>query len=89
MTAEGGVHAPHLETGAVRAHAPGIGGGGTAADPALAAEDTVTATSRAPNTSKCTTKPTTVHTKPPENVTLRDTHVLFACTGELGQDIRF
>ncbi len=56
VTVEGGARAPHHETGAVRAHAPGRGGGGIAADPALAAEDTVTATSRAPNTSKYTTE---------------------------------
>lgn len=51
VTAEGGAHAPHHETGAARAHAPGRGGGGIAADPAPAAEATVTATSRAPDTS--------------------------------------
>ncbi|KAI3365617.1 hypothetical protein L3Q82_010701 [Scortum barcoo] len=58
VTAEGGVHAPHHETGAVHARAPGRGGGGTAADPALAAVDTVTATSKALNTSKCTKEQT-------------------------------
>lgn len=56
MTAEEDALALHHETGAGRAHAPGRGGGGIAADPALAAEDTVTATSRAPDTSKATTK---------------------------------
>lgn len=56
MTAEGDVHALHHETGAVRAHAPGRGGGGIVADLALAAEDTATATSRAPNISKYATK---------------------------------
>ncbi len=57
VTAEGDARAPRHETGAVRAHAPGRGGGDIAADPALAAEDTVTATSRAPDTSKYTTRP--------------------------------
>lgn len=52
MTGEGDARAPHHETSAVLAHAPGRGRGGIAADPALAAEDTVTATSRAPNTSR-------------------------------------
>lgn len=50
VTAEGGVRVLRHETGAVLAHAPGRGGGGIAAAPA--AEATVTATSRAPNTSK-------------------------------------
>lgn len=54
VTAEGDARVPHHETGAARAHVPGRGGGGTAADPALAAADTVTATSRAPDTSKYT-----------------------------------
>ena len=58
VTAEGDARAPHHETGAARARAPGRGGGGIAAGPALAAADTVTATSRAPNTSKYRTKPT-------------------------------
>lgn len=54
VTAEGDAHTPRPETGAVLAHAPGKGGGGTAADPALAAEDTVTAMSGAPDSSKYT-----------------------------------
>lgn len=52
MTAGGDAHVRHLETGAARARAPGRGGDGIAADRALAAEDTVTATSTAPDTSK-------------------------------------
>ena len=54
VTAEGGAHAPHHETGGVLVHAPGRGGGGTAADPAHAVEDIVTAIamSRAQDTSK-------------------------------------
>lgn len=56
VTVEGDARARHHETGAVRAHDPGRGGGGIAADPALAAEDIVTPTSRAQNTSKCIPK---------------------------------
>lgn len=56
MTAEGDAHALHHETSAVHALAPGKGGGGIVAVLALAAEDTATATSRAPNISKYTTK---------------------------------
>lgn len=56
--ADGGARAPHHETSAARAHAPGRGEGGTAAAHAPAAEGTVTATSRAPDTSGYT-----VHTK--------------------------
>lgn len=56
MTAGGGARAPPPERGAAPARAPGRGGGGTAADqtPTPAAEDTVTATSRAPDTSERT-----------------------------------
>lgn len=55
MTAGGDARAPPPERGAAPAHAPGRGGGGTAADPipTPAAEGTVTATSRAPDTSEC------------------------------------
>lgn len=62
MTAEGDAHALRHETGAVPAHALGRGGGGIAADPAHAAEDTVTATSRAPDTSKHRRKPFLIYT---------------------------
>lgn len=65
VTAEGDAPTPHPETGAVLAHAPGKGGGGTAADPALAAEDTVTAMSEAPGTSKYSQS---VHASPTQNV---------------------
>lgn len=65
VTAEGGAHAPHHETGVVHARAPGKGGGGIAAAPAPVAEAIVTAMSRAPDTSKCTK----FHTKPPQNLT--------------------
>lgn len=55
VTAGGGAHAPHPGKDAVLGHAPGTGGGGTAAGPAHAAEGIVTAiaTSRAPDTSTC------------------------------------
>lgn len=56
VTAEGGAHGPRHGTGVVHAHAPGRGGGGIAVDPVPAAEATVTATSRAPDTSKDTNK---------------------------------
>lgn len=63
VTAEGDAHAPLRETGAAPARAPGKGGGGIGADPTPAAEDTVTATSRAPDTSVCSTeKANTIHT---------------------------
>lgn len=52
VTAGGDARVRRLEKGAVRARAPGTGGGGIAADRALATEDTVTATSTAPDTSK-------------------------------------
>lgn len=67
VTAEGDAHALRHETGAVPAHAPGRGGGGIAADPAHAAEDTVTATSRAPDTSKHRRKPLLIYTPMKEN----------------------
>jgi len=54
VTAEGGARARHPETSGVLVLAPGRGGGGIAADPAHAAVDTVTATSRAQDTSKYT-----------------------------------
>lgn len=50
VTAGGDARVRRLEKGAARA--PGTGGGGIAADRALATEDTVTATSTAPDTSK-------------------------------------
>lgn len=52
MTAGGDAHVHHHEKGAARARVPGRGEGGIAADQALAPEDTVTATSTAPDTSK-------------------------------------
>lgn len=52
VTADGGARAPRPGTGAARARAPGTGSGGTAADPAPAAEGIATATSRAPDTSR-------------------------------------
>lgn len=67
VTAEGDAHALRHETGAVPAHAPGRGGDGIAADPAHAAEDTVTATSRAPDTSKHRRKPLLIYTPVKEN----------------------
>lgn len=54
VIAGGDAHAPRLETGAVLAHAPGSGRDGIAAVPVPAAADIVTATSRAPDTSKYT-----------------------------------
>lgn len=63
VTAEGDARAPLREIGAAPARAPGKGGGGIAADPTPAAVDTVTATSRAPDTSVCSTeKDNTIHT---------------------------
>lgn len=82
MTAEGDARALHHERDAVLAHAPGRGGGGIAADPALAAEDTVTATSRAPNTSKYRKTAYTVHTMPTQYVTTkkRIQHICHECS---------
>lgn len=52
MTAGGDARVRRLETSAAPVRAPGTGGGGIAADRAPATEDTVTATSTAPDTSK-------------------------------------
>lgn len=58
VSAGGDALVQHRERGAVHARVPGRGGGGIAADQPLAPEDTVTATSTAPDTSKQTTRVT-------------------------------
>lgn len=64
MNEGGGAHALRLETSTAHVLAPGRGRGDIAAGPAPAAEATVTATSRAPDTSLPeieSTRPETSH----------------------------